>query len=163
MCLSSAHTVVAKNLMHQPNINIMKKFLFLDFDGVLHPNFSPSNDHFRQIDCLLDGLIGSYQSLEIVISSSWRFHHSIDSILSHFPEVLKRLIAGATPEVEPGRYQRYREIRAYLSQYKTDMDWRALDDDHNEFPKDCPQLILCDGSVGISDVNIDDLRNWLKK
>jgi hypothetical protein len=140
----------------------MKKLLFLDFDGVLHPNFCQSQDYFSRVDLLIEAIDDRGSELVIIISSSWRFHHSFDEILGYLPSALQRLISGVTPEVEPGCYQRYREICAYLSQYEGSPDWRALDDDVREFPKDCQKQIICNGRIGIDNVGLQLLRNWLK-
>ena len=98
----------------------------------------------------------------MIISSSWRFHHSFNELLSYLPEALRRIVFGVTPEVEPGRHQRYREICAYLLQYNRTPNWRALDDDVNEFPKDLKQLITCNGRVGLDGGSANQLNDWLK-
>ena len=139
----------------------MKKLLFLDFDGVLHPNFCPEQNYFCRLDLLMETLGSKTKGLEMIISSSWRFHYPLNEILESFPESMQNLIAGATPEVAPGRHQRYREICAYLSQYKKARDWRALDDDIIGFPKSCTQLIACDHRVGFDSKGAQILRLWL--
>jgi hypothetical protein len=141
----------------------MKKLLFLDFDGVLHPNFCRNQEHFNRVDLLMEAIGCDIAELEIIISSSWRFHYHFDEILGYFPIALQRLILGTTPEVEPGRYQRYREICTYLTQSKESPDWRALDDDIREFPKNCQNLIACNGRVGLDINTAHQLRNWLNK
>ncbi len=141
----------------------MSKLLFLDFDGVLHPNFSQERDYFCRIDLLMDALGSEISGLEVIISSSWRFHHSFDQIVGYLPQALQRIVSGATPEVEPGHLQRYREICAYLLQYNRVPDWRALDDDVNEFPKDCKKLVSCNGRVGLDEGSANQLNDWLKK
>ena len=140
----------------------MKKLLFLDFDGVLHPNFCPEQNYFCRLDLLIEALGSRTKGLEVIISSSWRFHYSLDEILGYFPESMQRIIAGVTPEVEPGRHQRYREICAYLSQYKRTRDWRALDDDIIGFPKDCMQLITCDHRIGFDSSGAQLLQRWVE-
>lgn len=140
----------------------MNKLLFLDFDGVLHPYFGPEESYFCRLDFLMEALGSNTKGLEVIISSSWRFHFPLDEILGYFPEAMQKLIAGATPEVEPGRHQRYREIRAYLSQYKKLPDWRALDDDIIGFPENCSQLIACDYRVGFDNSGAQRLQLWLE-
>jgi hypothetical protein len=139
----------------------MNKLLFLDFDGVLHPNFSREGEYFSRLDLLLESLVGNTSGLEIIVSSSWRFHFTFEEILGYLPNQLRDLVSGATPEVEPGRHQRYREIRAHLNEYGRIVSWRALDDDLRGFPKHCPQLIACDGRIGIDNRSVLYLRNWL--
>ena len=140
----------------------MSKLLFLDFDGVLHPNFSHERDYFCRVDLLMNTLGNESRGLEVIISSSWRFHHSFNELLGYLPQALQKIVSGATPEVEPGRHQRYREICAYLIQYEHVTDWRALDDDLNEFPKDCKKLISCNGRVGLDGGSANQLNDWLK-
>jgi hypothetical protein len=139
----------------------MNKLLFLDFDGVLHPNFSLGGDHFSRVDILMDVLGSHAAELEVIISSSWRFQYPFDVVLGFLPEELRRLVSGATPEVEPGRHQRHREILAFLNWRKGQPEWRALDDDLGGFPKDCPELIVCDGRVGIDSGSTQRLLSWL--
>jgi hypothetical protein len=139
----------------------MKKLIFLDFDGVLHPNFSLGREYFSQMGYLLDALDGFAEDVEIIISSSWRFHWPEDVLLQKLPKSLAALITGATPMVEPGRHQRYREIQAYLGSRSEQHDWRALDDAKNEFPKGCVELIGCDGWIGIDEAIVLRLRGWL--
>ena len=103
----------------------MNKLLFLDFDGVLHPNFSREKEYFNRIDLLLEALVGNTSGLEIIVSSSWRLHFTFAEILGYLPDQLSVLVSGATPEVVPGRHQRYREIRAHLKRYEGIPDWRA--------------------------------------
>ena len=141
----------------------MKKLIFLDFDGVLHPNFSQEGDYFSQTGFLLDALNGIAGDVEIIISSSWRFHWPKDVLLKKLPKPLALLVTGVTPMVEPGRHQRYREIHGYLRSRLGRLDWRALDDAANEFPKGCAELIECDGRVGLDDTSVAQLRKWLRQ
>ena len=140
----------------------MTKLIFLDFDGVLHPNFSSGSEYFSHAGYLRDALDGFAEGVEIVISSSWRFHWSTTAILQRLPKPLASMVTGITPIGEPGRHQRYREIQAYLSSRMGQYDWRALDDAVNEFPKDCAELIECDGRIGLDDLSAARLRVWLK-
>jgi hypothetical protein len=139
----------------------MKKLLFLDFDGVLHPNFSLEREYFSRMGYLLDALDGVIVNVEIIISSSWRFQWPEDVLLQKLPKPLSSLVTGVTPMVEPGRHQRYREIQTYLSSRSDQLNWRALDDAANEFPEHCTELIGCDGRIGIDEAIVMRLRGWL--
>jgi hypothetical protein len=139
----------------------MKKLIFLDFDGVLHPNFSTRSEYFSQAGYLLDALDGHSENVEIIISSSWRFHWSTNAIMQMLPKTLASMVTGITPVGEPGRHQRYREIQAYLRSRIGPHEWRALDDAVNEFPKNCTELIECDGRIGLDDLSAARLRGWL--
>lgn len=59
-----------------------------------------------------------------------------------------------------GRHARWHEISAYCTANSI-TNWRALDDASFEFPKDCEQLIRCDGGRGLQDAQCESLRRWL--
>lgn len=137
------------------------KLLFLDFDGVLHPNFSPRERLFCHVDALMGALQAARECPAVVVSSSWRFQRPVDELLGFLPEPLRDIVVGVTPEVEPGRLQRHREILAYLRSVQGTPDWRALDDERIGFPDDCRELILCNGKTGLGPSAIDCLSAWL--
>lgn len=141
--------------------HVPERLLFLDFDGVLHPTHCIEESYFSNLHKLL-AIIGQHQDqLRIVISSSWRFHYTWDELLAFFPQQTHRQIVGATGPTIPGTYGRLNEILAYLDDYRGWADWRALDDDAEGFPDDCPQLIRCDGMKGLGPNEMDQLKSWL--
>lgn len=134
--------------------------LFLDFDGVLHPSFATDGQLFCRMPLLERALESGF--CEIVISSSWRFHHPPDKLRSVFPPHLRGLVVGQTGDAAIGAaFPRYREITAYL-EHRPATDWRALDDSRFEFPDPCPRLIFCDPGVGIADPQAAALAAWLR-
>ncbi len=133
------------------------KVLFLDFDGVLHPNLCPPNDFFMHAAALGSALIGS--DVEVVISSSWRLHHGYNDLLAFIPQNLRTLIVGATGPAVVGRYARWNEIQEYRKTFSV-WDWRALDDAAFEFPAPCPELIRCNGSTGLQEAEIRAVVSW---
>jgi hypothetical protein len=143
-------------------LDAMRKLLFLDFDGVLHPNFSQEAEYFSRVPYLMKALEGFTNDVEVIVSSSWRFHWPPDELLKMLPSSLADLVTGFTPEVEPGRFQRYREIRAYLQSLRSQPKWRALDDVAGEFPRGSSGLIHCDGRIGFEGMVALRLRLWLE-
>ena len=135
-----------------------KPLLFLDFDGVLHPNGCASKDCFSLLPALAASI--TPYDLEIVISSSWRHHRSLRYMKKLFPVPLRKRIIGTTGDAIVDSYARWKEIGAYLREYPTS-DWRALDDFDFEFPEDCPQLIHCDGGRGCQSAQLELLETWL--
>lgn len=75
---------------------------------------------------------------------------------------LRERVVGFTGPAVVGRHTRYKEIQAYVKR-RAVVSRRALDDSHFEFPDNCPQLILCEGSIGIQEPQIAALRDWLRK
>lgn len=136
--------------------------LFLDFDGVLHPNLCRTQDWFCRMPLLEETLAG--RDVEIVISSSWRFHHEHAALVRLFPAALRPLLRDRTGDAVVGRHARHREILHWLSRYAPALPehrWRALDDAAFEFPEDCATLIRCDGATGITRGEMQRLRDWL--
>lgn len=68
----------------------MRKLLFLDYDGILHSNCCPEAERFYVAPQLWECLRGEAPRVEVVISSSWRFHYDLGELRSLFPEDLRR-------------------------------------------------------------------------
>jgi len=136
----------------------LKPVLFLDFDGVLHPNCSAPSDCFCLLPALAD-TIAPFE-LDIVISSSWRHHRTLRWMKRLFPVPCRKRIIGTTEDPFPGTHARWKEIRAYLREHPAS-DWRALDDFDFEFPPGCRELIHCDGARGCQNAELERLANWL--
>lgn len=129
-------------------------FLFLDFDGVLHPCFPRSNLSYEQnqlFSCLprLERVLREFADVELVISSSWRLNQPLERLAQHFSADIRTRIIGVTPLID-SRWppyppaSRYAEIQLFLQQcHLKDIPWMALDDDAKLFPECCTQLILC--------------------
>ncbi len=135
-----------------------QKHLYLDFDGVLHPNFVDKGRLFNHMQKLTNAIAG--KPLRIVISSSWRFHESLDYLKSLFEPTTRSQIVGCTGPAHIGKWPRWNEIKNHVHTYGV-TDWVALDDAYMEFPPQCEELILCDGRKGLQDSQMQHLLNWL--
>lgn len=135
------------------------KTLFLDFDGVLHPGMAREEQFFMHGERLASVIAGA--SCDIVISSSWRFHHSFGALSNRLPDPLAEKIVGITGDAHVGAHARYQEILAYVKRHRC-VDWRALDDSRFEFPSGVPELILCDGATGLDDRVLLQIAQWLR-
>lgn len=136
------------------------KTLFLDFDGVLHPSICEPSQYFTRLPALEAVLRNT--DVGIVVSSSWRFHHSWPSIVGRFPRSLRPMLRGRTGDPVSGRHARWQEIRDYRERNAV-KNWRALDDSAFEFPNPCPELILCDAAIGLNTGAIASLERWLSE
>lgn len=134
------------------------KTLFLDFDGVLHTAREAHSTPFSRLHMLHRALIGN--PVQIVISSSWRFHYSWREIKAHMGILAPQLVGTTGPAV-PGKYARYQEILAFAELHGISDDWRALDDADHEFPKHEPRLVLCDPAFGVQKAQIQVLEEWV--
>lgn len=138
----------------------LKKIVFLDFDGVLHPSHFPEGSEFSKIPTLEE--LTSEYDFQIVISSSWRFHYSLAELKSKLGKKLGDIVIGTTGEACRSSLARFYEISEWL-EFHHKYDWRALDDSKFEFPSDCRNLILCDSRTGISQSQIAELTKWLNE
>ena len=138
------------------------KTIFLDIDGVGHPaSFNTPEQFFSQMPLLEPCLFSHRNKSEIVISSSWRFSHSITELRDMFPKKLQPLIVNVTGQAFIGAYARFMEISRYVKDYGV-TDWIALDDSKFEFPKNFPNLIACDPRVGLQSAQVEIIEKWLK-
>ena len=136
------------------------QYLFLDFDGVLHPSLCNDNDRFSKVNLLSQALTSS--PCQIIISSSWRFQFTLDQLKKMLPVSISNLVVDVTGEALNGQYARYNEIKHWLeSKQKPFADWMAIDDAINEFPSDCANLIATKSSEGITEYQIVKLKQWL--
>ena len=123
------------------------KVVYLDFDGVLHPS-SPVMDGLFSRSYLLEPLFENSDA-SIVISSSWRFTHSLEQLQAKLPSHLAQRVIGITGDAVIGKHARYQEIMNHVRQLEPGTRWCALDDSYWEFPTSCKELIRCNPNTGI--------------
>jgi hypothetical protein len=133
--------------------------IFLDFDGVLHTMGNTGYKPFHQLGLLERELSTVTCDFQIVVSSSWRFHYSLDELRGQLGG-LSSLVVGITPEIRPCSDQRYHEIMEVVVSHGLEK-WIAIDDAINEFPPDCENLLPCDPRCGLQETDARILREWL--
>lgn len=141
--------------------------LFLDFDGVLHPDRASVDRFFCHLE-LLEKWLRDRPDVEVVISSSWREAHPIEELRGFFSEDVRPRILGATPnlkhddweqydcEVPPTRFERELEVTRWLAE--SDEPWRpwaALDDQAWLYKPFNSRIVLCDREVGLTQCELD--------
>ncbi len=136
------------------------KYIFTDFDGVLHPVTAKECERFSNAGKLLEAIAGYEDEVRVVITSSHRHGYELSALKALLPRPLAKLVVGITPRCK-GKFPRYEEIRAYIDQHAPGADWCALDDEPMIFPKPCEQLILCNSFVGLDELGVGGLRRWL--
>ena len=136
-----------------------QKCIYLDFDGVLHPKSVGKQQLFTHMPLLASTLAAGTAS--IVISSSWRLHEPLEYLRGLFPQALQSRVLGCTAQVGHGPLARWREIHQHAALHGVG-PWVALDDAKSEFPPDCENLILCDGTTGLQAAQLLQLRRWLQ-
>lgn len=141
------------------------KYLFVDFDGVLHPNNS-RGEIFSQSKFFCDKLEPYKNNFLIVISSSWRETYDYEDIIEAFEPNIRDRVVGVTPILENNfePLGRYREILSYCSNNSiSENDWKAIDDMPHLFPKNCKNLILTNPQTGVTQKEIIILENFLQQ
>lgn len=159
-----------------------KIVIFLDFDGVLHPQPSPRSQLFQGVPLLADALRRYPTQLDLVISSSWRETDTMGEMRARFPEDIRSLIIDTTPvfsdmpqktieSMLPTSWEsldldgkRQREIELWLKQQRpSGVPWIAIDDDASNFTSGCQNLLLTNGRKGIQPNNIQTLHAMLRE
>lgn len=138
--------------------------LFLDIDGVLHPDPVTPDQAFSQRHLLWE-FLNTRLDVQVVISSDWRVHHSLDElvdfILAGSDGQLRSRFAGVTP-VLPGAGHEYRGRERECRQWLAESDfagspWIAIDDVAGNFAYGCPDVLITDYRVGLTSKDIDTL------
>lgn len=143
--------------------------LFLDFDGVLHPD--PCQDAARLFEHAprLADVLDDFPEVSIVLSTSWRASRTIDELVASLPARLGPRVIGATPHFNafsaPRRlmpYPRQAECEKWLADNRAgERDWLALDDRAHWFEPYFEALIECDSTRGFDQFVERRLRSAL--
>lgn len=138
--------------------------LFLDFDGVLHPEPCGDEGEFCRVP-LLWQILSACPDVSVVFSTSWRSLHRPEELLDFATagggEDLAQRFIGSTPSIiqEPGAfvtgrvYKREAECREWLRHHGgTNQPWLALDDYAVDFRG--PNLYLVDRRSGLTETDV---------
>ena len=144
--------------------------LYLDFDGVLHPDeafldakgrvYLRGEGQLLEHATLLAEILAPFPNIKIVLSTSWVRMKSYSWVRRRLPETLRQLTIGATwhsryardsMEIEWWREaSRYRQILRDV-QRRSPSRWLALDDDVEDWPKaEMSRVVACDPMTGLS-------------
>ncbi len=129
--------------------------LFLDFDGVLHPDPPQPDQRLRSLPRLV-AILRDHPQVEVVITSLWREHLTLDQLREIFPADLRERIIDVTPIADridgwlPAR--REGEILEWLeASGRADEPWLALDDQAWQFTQHRDRLVECVFYDGLDD------------
>lgn len=136
--------------------------LFLDFDGVLHPDPPSSSAPLMCRAPLLKAWLEQHRQVGVVISSTWRLKRSIPELQAVFPQWGDRII-GVAPNIPQESYQRQHECESWM---RVNADpwtpWVALDDRLWNFRPFEKRLVLTDRTTGLTDTDLVLLTNACK-
>lgn len=143
--------------------------LFLDFDGVLHPDPSPAERLFEHAPALAAAL--APHAVDIVLSTTWRRVEPLAALKARLPATLADRIVGVTPsfsEISAAAgplypYPRQAECIAWLRQNAPLRAWHALDDRQEWFEPYCEHLTVCEPQVGLTAPALVHLSSALQR
>ena len=145
------------------------RVLFLDFDGVLHPDavyLSRQGPTLKAEGTLfmwapiLTNLLVDFPMISLVLSTSWVRHLGYKRALAYLPIELQERVIGATWHSSMAKHwvdenlwdgkTRYDQICRYAARSQL-REWIALDDDIQGWAEDSAQrLIACTPDLGLS-------------
>lgn len=155
---------------------IMKRLLFLDFDGVLHPDavyrtrrgveLRAEGKLFMWGPLLVEALDG-HRDVSTVLSTSWVRNLGFQRARKALPAQLHSQVIGATWHSAMSRSStdyiawdnqtRYQQIAAYLARRAEPVSWLAIDDDAKGWANaDRERLILTAPHSGLADTDVMD-------
>lgn len=146
--------------------------LFLDYDGVLHPDevydtkefgliLNAPGMHLFEYVGHLEEILNEYPDVHIVLSTSWVRAFGFDEAKSYLPESIQGRVIGGTFHRRESllggwssdwpMYTRYQQIQQWLSR-KFVASWVALDNDAVGWPADKADfLVHTDDWKGLSE------------
>jgi HAD domain in Swiss Army Knife RNA repair proteins len=135
-------------------------YLFLDFDGVLHPWFHMDLRNKPYFEEAVRPWIQSGQ-LRIVFSTAWRYSHELEELKKYFSQDIQPHMVDVTPNLAIGNQPggRQREVEEWLRMNgKQWAPWVALDDRLDLFDTGCKQLLWVDPEMAFTENHQKDLK-----
>lgn len=132
--------------------------LFLDFDGVLHPEHCHASKHFCCLP-VLEHALRQAPECKLVITSTWRLAQPFEALRQRFSPDIAVRIAGVTPKFSdlkqvPSTLISYpREAECHAWRWANEvphLPWLAVDDRSWNYRPFCNTLLLVDGSTGLT-------------
>jgi hypothetical protein len=150
---------------------VEKVILFIDFDGVTHPEPRLDSAPFCQLN-LIEEVVRLYrpQDIPIVISSSWSELFSLASMRAFFQPDVASLVIDHTQiigrhQFPPGQrppFERQWEIETWLNENRPGMAWVAIDDREHLFEPQCANLLLTNSKTGFNAADADVLVRMIE-
>lgn len=147
--------------------------IFLDFDGVTHPDRCFDLDFFCRLP-LIEDVLREFPAAMVVISSSWRDHYSLANMSDFFssdigPRLIdttrnQKILSSTWLPDQIGKYERQFECELWMKENRRWGDlWMAIDDRPYWFEPECANLLVTDPTTGFQPTNQTTLRQMLKE
>jgi len=157
-------------------LTLTRLTLFLDFDGVLHPDPCAPEVWFCRRD-LVQNILREFPQVDIVLSSTWRLRDPLDTSGNHLKCYFSGDIAGRIVGVTPNHkdldrsqapdgmdlYPREWECITWLRANRPySQNWLALDDKAFLFRPFSKNLMLINAATGFVGADESRLRQLLR-
>lgn len=135
------------------------RVIFLDFDGVVHPQEGGDSAGWMRWVPILAQLLAPAPDVRIIVHSTWRYQYTEGELKELLGELGDRFIGSAPrmprePAIEMVLQANKSSIAAHL----------VLDDDPTEFNSRRLNLLLCDSRLGLSAAEIQtSIQHWLAR
>lgn len=134
-------------------------YVFLDFDGVVHP--ASANGHYFRAENIeaLEAALDSYDA-QIVISSTWRLDKPLNELRTLLGPKLGEKVVGITPEIDDPFLHNPRQAEAELYLGQDDVEkwpWLAIDDTPAFYREDA-SVVLTDSQMGFQLTDVPVFR-----
>ncbi len=156
--------------------------LFLDFDGVLHPDAAFMTRRGVELrgpgelfmwTPILENLLADSPQIKVVLSTSWVRELGFRAAKKRLPESVQARVIGATwhsgeakgwpDQIEWDVLSRYEQVMRYCGRARLS-DWIALDDDIAGWPDDQQhRLLRCDPNTGLAGLDYEAARAALRE
>lgn len=145
--------------------------LFLDFDGVTHPDPCERHQLFQSLP-LIESVLRRHPGVLVILSTTWRKTRPLDELKDLFASDLVERVQGGTPllslydlswyPVPLSARSRQREIEAWLHQNRRlDHPWIAIDDRPWWFESECSNLLVTSPHTGFTESDGDRLEDMI--
>jgi hypothetical protein len=145
--------------------------LFLDFDGVLHPQAVVQEEKLFCCRSHLWAVLEAVPTIEVVFSTTWRRNHRFEELVSLVTqgggEHLANRFIGTTPDALRNEFSdtyRSRESECLAWLYGNGEPWRewiAVDDIAYWFSFPQPRLVLIDPATGLTTSDVARITDKL--
>lgn len=141
--------------------------IFLDIDGVLHPEPCARPELLRELP-RLETVLRDFPEAQVVVSSTWRDTRTLGELQSLFSPDVAAQVIGVTPawrdlDQVVYSYQRQAEVEAWLRANRSPWDrFVVLDDRAWLFSPFYAPLLLCDPATGLDNLVEHRLRDRLE-
>ena len=131
-------------------------YIFLDFDGVLHPGNGGS---FRYRDNFED-LLRKHQNALVIISSDWGINASLEYLRTYFSADVKERFISILPDYKVD-WSRQQSIEAFCRENGIHR-WIAIDDSADLFPGRPQWLFLTNRRVALNKEETNRLYEFIE-